>query len=201
MFSFINCFSTIVCIINGDSFYPNPLLPSRYPFHHSSSPSLHLPMLRDTEMAMSNDKRDCGRSVILLPPLAGHALLALTVCVHMMGDYGRPLKHPVDKIICALWAMYRHQKTRFGHIAASPSRQYVEIKVSIDASFQTRVILESGFIIVFCFVCWSVTTMCAYLMCILLCMNPVVCWFLAVDNMHVTRLLKFVLAPAKPQAP
>lgn len=39
-----------------------------------------------------------------------HFMLPWLLCAHMLGDYGRPFKHPVDEIIRALWAMYWHHK-------------------------------------------------------------------------------------------
>lgn len=37
-------------------------------------------------------------------------MLPWLLCAHMLGDYWRPFKQPVDEIIRASWAMYWHHK-------------------------------------------------------------------------------------------
>lgn len=66
----------------------------------SSSPS---------HKALSSAERHCSRSATVRPPHP-HFTLPWRLCVHMVRDYMWPLKHPVDEIICALWAMYWHHK-------------------------------------------------------------------------------------------
>lgn len=81
--------------------------------HHSSSPSLHLSMFQDL--------RECHHHTQPCPVLRyiaaevwpvdlPHVMLPWLLCVHMLWDYVRPFKHPVDEIIRALWAMYWHHK-------------------------------------------------------------------------------------------
>lgn len=81
--------------------------------HHSSSPSLHLSVFQDLREYHHHRQpcpvlRDTAAEVWLLD--LPHFMLPWCLCVHMLGDYVRPLKHPVDEIICALWAMYWHHK-------------------------------------------------------------------------------------------
>lgn len=81
--------------------------------HHSSSPSLHLSMFQDLRECHHHRQRcpvlrDIAAEVWLLD--LPRFTLPWCLCVHMLGDYVRPLKHPVDETIRALWAMHWHHK-------------------------------------------------------------------------------------------
>ncbi len=83
--------------------------------HHSSSPSLHLSMFQDLREYHHHRQpcpvlRDIAAEVRLLD--IPHFMLPWRLCVHMLEDYVRPFKHPVDEIIRALWAMRWHHKHR-----------------------------------------------------------------------------------------
>lgn len=109
-FILTNRFSALLSIINEDSFHPNHLLSLLHPlppFQFSVSPSVHVPRLEGvtpSQAAVSSAGRHCGT----VRPPSFHASQHLRG--HMLGDYGRPFKRPVDEIIHALWAMHWQHK-------------------------------------------------------------------------------------------
>lgn len=103
--------TAFLCIINGVSFHPKPSAVISPPF--ATNPVLHLSICLCPETWGSITITcpvpwDITEEVGLLD--LPHFMVPWLLYAHMVGDYGRPFKHPVDEIIQALWGMYWHHK-------------------------------------------------------------------------------------------
>lgn len=109
-----DCFSTPLCIINGEYFHSKPSAAFTPPFATIPVPRPSICLRSKTWGSITiTDRHVQGREETLRqvwPRDLPRLMLPRCLCVHMLGDYARPLKHPVDEIFRAPWAVYWRHK-------------------------------------------------------------------------------------------